>query len=183
MNHTLKTLCPNLLAENASAGLIICCSDENERRLLQDHMSDIEAQCRAGSIEIVSVRDSEKGMLVGSTTKSSKCRERFDTIDITMSCIETLNLIVLLPLRYDGETLARLEQEIKRLVKRQVKQQKIQDQITQKLNSPKYLANAPAQVVSQDQVRLEKAERELQTIHENVSRFQELQRDLLKGIC
>lgn len=91
--------------------------------------------------------------------------------------------LVLLPLRYDGETLARLEQEIKRLVKRQSKQQKIQDQMREKLKSPKYLAHAPAQVVAQDQGRLEKAERELQTIHENVSRFQELQRHLLQDVC
>ena len=73
--------------------MIICCTDEKERRLILDHVSDIEAQCRAGSIEIVSAIESEKGMLVGTMTKSCKGKDN-PTIHIPMGVLKPLNVCI-----------------------------------------------------------------------------------------
>ncbi|KDO17720.1 hypothetical protein SPRG_16886 [Saprolegnia parasitica CBS 223.65] len=121
--------------------------------LLERNLSDIEAQCRAGPVALLTTAADE--------TKSPH------HVWLTHSLHEHCQ--VLLPLPIGLETSGRISAEVDRLTKRQAKAAKTLAMLSAKRADPKYAANVPEAIQAQDDERIAQASVEHASLGESLA--------------
>ncbi|KDO27824.1 hypothetical protein SPRG_20339 [Saprolegnia parasitica CBS 223.65] len=127
--------------------------------LLERNLSDIEAQCRAGPVALLTTAADE--------TKSPR------HVWLTHSLHEHCQ--VLLPLPIGLETSGRISAEVDRLTKRQAKAAKTLAMLNAKRADPKYAANVPEAIQAQDDERIAQASVEHASLGESLAALATLQ--------
>ncbi|OQR90137.1 valyl-tRNA synthetase [Achlya hypogyna] len=160
LRHTRKTLAPEAASADAS-GLVILCQDDAWMQLLQRNLPDIQAQCRAGAVELLAVDTTDASQLWLTQSLNQHCQ-------------------VLMPLPVSLDTSGRLSAEVDRLSKRQAKAAKTMDMLQAKKRDPKYTVNVPEAIQAQDDERLSQAAVEHAGLSESIGALTTLQGQLAR---